>query len=215
MPSRSIRPFGVALVATFVAMLAINGAQHLGASNTSDVAFESPPPVATPPTHSVELLTPITSPPTPPPTTTTSTTTPAAEIVPMAVATTSPPSTSVGERCLEWHDIALEAGWRSDLLARLDTVMWRESRCLPHAWNTSDPASGSRGLIQVNGWWCRSNRYSPVPGGWLETQGVASSCEDLFDPLTNLRAGWAIFNYSLERNGCGWSPWATRNTNWC
>jgi hypothetical protein len=43
---------------------------------------------------------------------------------------------------------------------------------------------------------------------------VLETCEDLYDPLTNLTAGLNVWRYAEER-GCGWSPWATRKTKWC
>lgn len=126
-------------------------------------------------------------------------------------------SSSVEENdyeCSEWHDLARSVGWEEENIPRLDYVMWRESRCDPSAHNKSDPASGSRGLIQINGYWCRKSQFTNSSGGWLEDQGVLSSCDELFDPEVNLRAGLAIFNYS-EQRGCGWGPWTTRNTRWC
>jgi hypothetical protein len=32
-------------------------------------------------------------------------------------------------------------------------------------------------------------------------------CEQLFDPIHNLRAAKAIFDYAQEKNGNGWQPW--------
>jgi hypothetical protein len=114
--------------------------------------------------------------------------------------------------CPEWHETALEAGWDEDELDRLDYVLWRESRCLPEVHNPTDPNSGSYGLSQVNGFWCNPSRYNP--DGWLQAQGVLQHCTDLHDPVINLTAARAIYRYAQDR-GCGWSPWATRNTRWC
>jgi hypothetical protein len=114
--------------------------------------------------------------------------------------------------CPEWHETALEAGWPEDVLSRLDYIMWRESRCLPEAFNPTDPNGGSIGLTQINRFWCIPTRYNP--DGWLQGNGLVSDCNDLYDPVTNLTAALAIWEYA-ETNGCGWSPWATRNTRWC
>jgi hypothetical protein len=114
--------------------------------------------------------------------------------------------------CPEWHETALEAGWGEDVLSRLDYIMWRESRCLPEAFNPTDPNGGSIGLTQINRFWCVPTRYNP--DGWLQGQNLLSDCNDLYDPATNLTAALAIWEYA-ENRGCGWSPWATRNTRWC
>jgi hypothetical protein len=132
-------------------------------------------------------------------TTTTTTTVPAWEPDPDAL-------------CPEWHTTALEAGWDEDHLKRLDYVLWRESRCMPEAFNADDPHGGSRGIAQINQFWCKPNRYNPH--GWLQAQGVLDQCVELHDPVVNLTAARAIYDYA-EGRGCGWSPWATRRTRWC
>jgi hypothetical protein len=111
-------------------------------------------------------------------------------------------------KCGEYHDLAIQAGWPESQWPTLSKVMYRESRCNTFSFNKSDPNGGSRGLIQINGYWCRKNKYNP--NGWLQQKSILNNCEDLFDPYTNLRAGWAMWQYSQERNGCGWRPWSTR-----
>jgi hypothetical protein len=71
--------------------------------------------------------------------------------------------------CPEFHETALEAGWDEEQLDRLDYVLWRESRCLPEAFNRTDPNGGSRGIAQINQFWCKPTRYNP--SGWLQAQG--------------------------------------------
>ena len=111
-------------------------------------------------------------------------------------------------KCGEYHDLAIQAGWPESQWPKLSYVMYRESRCNTFSFNKSDPNGGSRGLIQINGYWCRKNKYNP--NGWLQQKSILNNCEDLFDPYTNLRAGWAMWQYSQERNRCGWRPWSTR-----
>lgn len=115
--------------------------------------------------------------------------------------------------CPQYYLLAKEIGWPSDQLERLDFVMWRESRCDASVHNKKDPAGGSRGLIQINGYWCRPNRFTD--NGFLQDNDVLVTCDDLFDPRTNLSAGLAMYNYGIERSGCGWSPWSTRKSRWC
>jgi hypothetical protein len=111
-------------------------------------------------------------------------------------------------RCGEYHDLAISVGWTEAQWKKLSFVMYRESRCNPMSFNRTDPNGGSRGLIQINGYWCKKNKYNP--SGWLQAQGTLNTCDDLFDPATNLRSGLAMWNYSQQRNKCGWRPWATR-----
>lgn len=111
-------------------------------------------------------------------------------------------------KCGEWHDLAISVGWTEQQWAKLSYVIHRESRCNIKAFNKTDPNGGSRGLMQINGYWCRSNKYNP--SGWLQAQGILNTCDDLYNPETNLRAGLAMWNYSQTVNKCGWRPWATR-----
>ena len=111
-------------------------------------------------------------------------------------------------KCGEYHDLAISVGWTEAQWKKLSFVMHRESRCNTMSFNKTDPNGGSRGLIQINGYWCKKNKYNPI--GWLQAQGILNNCDDLFNPEINLRAGLAMWNYSQQRNGCGWRPWATR-----
>jgi hypothetical protein len=111
-------------------------------------------------------------------------------------------------RCGEYHDLAISVGWSEAQWKKLSFVMYRESRCNTRAFNKTDPNGGSRGLIQINGFWCKPSKYNK--SGWLQEQGALNTCEDLFIPEVNLRAGLAMWNYSQQRNKCGWQPWATR-----
>jgi len=133
-------------------------------------------------------------------TTTTTTTTTVATAPPPV-----PPVSSTELRCPQWQELAVAVGWPTDQLAMLDRVLYKESRCNIDSWNQSDPSGGSRGLMQINGYWCEINKYNPI--GWLQEQGILQTCEDLFNPEINLRAGLAIYNYQVARYGYGWGPW--------
>ena len=123
----------------------------------------------------------------------------------------TPPTTLVSispnAQCSQWWELATESGWKYEDLARLDGLLWRESRCDPSQHNPSDPNGGSYGLMQVNGFWCLPSRY--YPAGYLQTLGILQTCPDLYEPSVAFTAGLAIYSYSLEQNGCGWKPWAT------
>lgn len=111
-------------------------------------------------------------------------------------------------RCGEWRALAEAIGWPADEWPTLSYVLYRESRCNIGSWNKTDTNGGSRGLMQINGYWCRPNRWSDA--GWLQDLGILKTCEDLFNPEVNLRAGLAIWLYGENKHGCGWrGPWAT------
>jgi hypothetical protein len=110
--------------------------------------------------------------------------------------------------CPDAVALAHSLGWRTEDLDELDYVIWRESRCLPDVHYTKDPNGGSHGLMQINGYWCQPSRY--YPNGYLQTQNVLATCENLYVPTINLIAGLEIFNYSSVHNDNGWQPWAMR-----
>ena len=93
--------------------------------------------------------------------------------------------------------LAVNLGWPVEQYKKLVMVITRESNGIATSHNTKDPMSGSYGLMQINGFWCRgANSY-------LQKAGLLTSCEMLLDPQINLRAGLIIFTRS------GWSPWRT------
>jgi hypothetical protein len=115
-------------------------------------------------------------------------------------------------KCGEWRELALSIGWPAEEWPTLSRVLYRESRCNIGSHNKTDPASGSRGLMQINGYWCRPSKWSEA--GWLQDHGVLQTCEDLFIPEVNLKAGLLIWLYGEEKHGCGWrGPWATPCSN--
>lgn len=123
-----------------------------------------------------------------------------------ASTTTSSTSSTVfidpyGSACEQFSALAVNLGWPADQRTVLESVMWRESNCIPNAINSKDPNGGSRGLMQINGFW--------TP--WLIERGIITSAENLLQAQTNLLAALAIYNYGVERHGFGWGPWsATR-----
>lgn len=123
---------------------------------------------------------------------------------------TTPPLVGPDTPCQQWLPLALEVGWTADrvMAERLLSIMWRESRCNYDSWYKQDPNGGSLGLLQINQYWCKPNRYTDR--GYLQDVGVLETCDELFDPATNLRAGLALYSYSVYKNGGnGWHPWRT------
>ena len=103
--------------------------------------------------------------------------------------------------CEQVFDTAKAIGWPTDQLGMLVAIAQRESRCQPDAFNPSDPNGGSYGIMQINGFWCQPSRY--WPNGYLQAYGLLTSCADLYDRETNLRAALAIYRYSN-----GWRAWS-------
>ena len=116
----------------------------------------------------------------------------------------TPPTTTLPayvNTCTQVATLALAEGLPQDQLETALTVAVRESRCTSDAFNATDSNGGSRGIYQINGFWCRPN--TNWPNGWLQAKGVLRSCKDLFDPTVNTRAMVAIWRNS------GWLPWKT------
>jgi hypothetical protein len=86
----------------------------------------------------------------------------------LPASTTVAPTTTVTTiaTCDDALQLALDLGFPADQLGTLDMVMYRESRCLPHAFNPDDPNGGSYSLTQINGFWCLPNSNWPI--GWLQ-----------------------------------------------
>jgi hypothetical protein len=160
-----------------------------------------------------------------PPTTTTTTVAPTTTVVQTTTTTTTtvvattttvpPPSIPPGLHHPEWASLALKVGWPASQLHNLDKVVHRESRGIADVWNRDDPMSGSRGLMQVNGYWCKRTQFNRHDAGFLGIAGVVESCNDLFDPETNLAAALTIYEYGIDNHGCGWGPWRTKGFNPC
>ena len=119
--------------------------------------------------------------------------------IPVTTATTlaSAPKTL----CEQVFDTAKAIGWPADQLGMLVAIAQRESRCQPDAFNPKDPNGGSYGIMQINGFWCQPSRY--WPNGYLQAHGLLTSCADLYDRETNLRAALAIYRYSNS-----WRAWS-------
>jgi soluble lytic murein transglycosylase-like protein len=100
--------------------------------------------------------------------------------------------------CEQFSALAVNLGWPADQRTVLESVMARESGCTPNAFNIKDPNGGSRGLMQINGFW--------TP--WLTERGIITEAENLLHAETNLIAALAIYNYGVDKHGYGWGPWS-------
>ena len=118
-------------------------------------------------------------------------------VVPSTIALTpiATTTTAVPKGCAQYVADAISAGWPADQAPTLARVMFRESRCIPTAYNAKDSNGGSRGLMQINGTHKR----------WLMQLGYINNLDDLYNPDINLRA--ALHLYGMV----GWSAWALPN----
>jgi len=117
-------------------------------------------------------------------------------------------TTRYEDRCPEWRPLVESLGVRSDEIAYVMRIIYRESRCNPKSVNSTLNRDGSidYGLAQVNDrTWCLPTKYAKR--GWLQQQRIVETCADLLDAETNLRAMVALMDYSRERTGCAFTPW--------
>jgi hypothetical protein len=99
--------------------------------------------------------------------------------------------------CEQFSALAINLGWDPDQRTVLESIMFRESRCIPSSVNPNDP-KGSYGLMQVNGFWLE----------YLSDRGIITELSDLLQAQTNLIAALEIYNYGMDRYGYGWGPWS-------
>ena len=99
--------------------------------------------------------------------------------------------------------LAQQAGFPLTEMGTVARIIYRESGCKSDAYNGKDTAGGSYGLYQINGYWCRPNKYWPI--GWLQAKGLVTTCTDLFNPVVNTNSALAIWHNS------GYGPWALPN----
>lgn len=125
-----------------------------------------------------------------PETTTTSTTT--TTVAPTTTTTTLPPQAPAGSRCPQHYATALSAGWAPAEWAKLDRIMYRESRCQPTAYNGNrNTRDDSYGLVQLN-MLAHKNWVGPI---------LEWDFNRLFDPQTNLYVARVLYSK------CGFGPW--------
>jgi hypothetical protein len=127
------------------------------------------------------------------------------DVTPFLIEPTTTTSSTIyidpySSACEQFSALAVNLGWDPDQRTVLQSIMKRESNCTPNAINRKDPNGGSRGLLQINGFWHK----------YLAERGIINQTKDLLDPVTNLRAGLEIYNYGMDRYGFGWGPWSTK-----
>ena len=120
-------------------------------------------------------------------------------LLPLAPTTTVAPLTD----CQYALQLASQAGWPLTEMGTVARIIYGESGCKVDAYNAKDSNGGSYGLYQINGFWCRPNKYWPK--GWLQAQGILQTCNDLLDPKINTYSALAIWHNS------GYGPWALPN----
>jgi hypothetical protein len=84
------------------------------------------------------------------------------------------------------------SGWDS---ARMSRIMWRESRCDANAYNARGHAVGLLQITPVSYPYLRA-----ALGEWVDRW-------TLTDPVQNIRAGAALFDYWTSAGRDGYQPW--------
>lgn len=132
---------------------------------------------------------------------------------------TGPETTTPGKDIVFRHgdiswlpELAAQAGWPQDTWEKLGQIILRESGGCPvriggsrvdKNCNTIKMVTWSHpsdtGLLQINGVHWKEDHPEYV-GRVCKTMGVCTQ-EQLFDPLTNLRAGKLLYDIA------GWDPW--------
>lgn len=108
--------------------------------------------------------------------------------------------------CEKVRELARIVGWPKKELDTLVKIANRESRCMPRAHNKTRNTDGSEdyGLMQINDWsWCKPSKH--YAKGYLQQLGIIKTCDDLFNPILNLTAAYALFEYS-DNTWAQWNP---------
>jgi len=99
----------------------------------------------------------------------------------------------------QFAQLSVNLGWPVEQYNKIVYVIERESLGNPSVINSNDPMTGSYGLFQINGFWCKGSN------SFLQQAGLLTSCTDLLHPETNIKAALIIWTRS------GWSPWRLPN----
>lgn len=114
----------------------------------------------------------------------------------LAIATVGELRCDSARTCIGYEPLlaqyAPEAGWH---VQRMSSIMYRESRCDADAYNAGGKAVG---LLQI----------TPVSYEYLaQALGTPINAYTLTDPVTNIRAGAALFDYWVQAGRSGYQPW--------
>lgn len=101
------------------------------------------------------------------------------------LSATKTATASYGSSVGRWVRLSRQSGWSRATIQQLTYVIYRESRGMPNAVNSS---SGAAGLLQFMPQW--------YTGEW------DMKPFDPFDPKKNLQMGWWLYKRQ------GWTPWA-------
>lgn len=125
----------------------------------------------------------------------------------LTIVPSTPTIASDGFKCPKAMAMALQVGFRKRDLPKLDYIIHRESRCNPKSIGLNKKADGTvwstdYGLTQIN-------NYSWVT--FLRNKRIVQKSSDLLDPMTNLKAAKALYDYSSEQGLSPWKQWDTKS----
>lgn len=125
----------------------------------------------------------------------------------LTIVPSTPTIASDGFKCPKAMTMALQVGFRKRDLPKLDYIIHRESRCNPKSVGYNRRTDGTvwstdYGLTQIN-------NYSWVT--FLRNKRIVQKSSDLLDPMVNLKAAKALYDYSSERGYSPWKQWDTKS----
>jgi hypothetical protein len=133
---------------------------------------------------------------------------PPTSMPPTTMPTTTTTIAEPIKTCEQVEQLMIETGFESSDIPTALRIIYRESRCLESALNTTlnRDKSWDYGLAQINDrTWCKGSRFDGT--GYLQSKGIINSCDDLLDPRINLVAMLELMRYSKHSSGCSFTPW--------
>jgi hypothetical protein len=122
--------------------------------------------------------------------------------------------------------IALEVGFRKKDLKTLDRIVYRESKCQSKAvgWNYRKPLTHKDCKLKP---WKQYRKCKAVKSAdfgltqindrswvtYLRQKGIINTVDDLLNPVVNLTAAKALYDYSLDKGHHAWKQWDTKKPN--
>jgi hypothetical protein len=126
-------------------------------------------------------------------------------------------------KCPKAMRIALQVGFKKKDLRTLDRIVYRESKCQSRAvgWNYRSGTSHKDCKLQP---WKRYRKCKAVRSAdfgltqindnswvtYLRQEKIIVKVDDLLNPVTNMKAAKALYDYSLSRGHHAWKQWDTK-----
>jgi hypothetical protein len=129
-------------------------------------------------------------------------------------------------KCPKAMKVARQAGFPRRALPTLDRIVYRESKCEPKAVGWNYRSGTSHKDCKLSKWQtyrkCKAVRSADFgltqinDNSWLtylRQQKIIKTRADLLNPLTNMKAAKALYDYSLKKGHGAWKQWDTKKPN--